>query len=133
MRRPVQLFSLLLALSAAPVLAASPEARQAGSVPYVSGGVGFEERDALSASARQYNLKLIFAAREYGSYMSDVRVHIQGARGADVLEAVAEGPWFFAKLPPGTYQVTASAGEQRQTRRVTVGGGRLVQETFRFR
>lgn len=90
-------------------------------VPYVSGGIGEDERSALNAAAANYNLKLIFADKSGGHYLSDVKVSIKGAKGASVLDAVADGPWFLTKLPPGAYKVTAVAGDQQQTRSVTVG------------
>lgn len=101
-------------------------------IAYVSGGIGQDEREALTAQAAGYNLKLVFADKSGGHYLSDIKVSIKGAKGADVLEAVADGPWFFAKLPPGSYRVSAAVGEQRQTRAVTVGKQRQSRLAFRF-
>jgi hypothetical protein len=54
-----------------------------------------------------YTLKLTFADTT-GHYLSDIFVVIAEASGAPVLEAVSQGPWFFAKLPPGRYRVRAT-------------------------
>ena len=81
-------------------------------IPYLSGGVGLDERDALRAVSGEYNLHVTFAQRE-GNYLSDVHVAIQNANGATLLETVPQGPWLFTKLPPGRY--TVIAGHQRQS------------------
>jgi hypothetical protein len=86
-------------------------------IPYASGGVGSDERQAMTALSGQYDLKLEFAMRE-GDYLGDVQVSV---RGPVNLEAVAEGPWFLVNLPAGTYQVTAVNGSVATTQSVTVG------------
>ena len=95
---------------------ASIQVKTYHNVPYFSGGVGEEEIDLLRQVDGAYNVKLIFAATE-GNYLSDVRVLIEDSQGTKVLEAVSEGPWFYTKLPPGTYKVLAQAeGRTRQQR-----------------
>lgn len=130
----------LLAIASINGLAAEPPAdyccsmqqKQSDSgIPYVSGGVGEDERTALTAASRDYNLKLIFTDKG-GHYLSGVTVSVKGAKGADVLEAVSDGPWFLAKLPPGAYRISASSGEQRQTRPVTVGKQKQSRLAFHF-
>lgn len=101
-------------------------------IPYASGGVGEDERNALAAATAGYSLKLVFAEKGSGHYLSDVRVAIKGSKGKDILEAVSDGPWFLAKLPPGSYQVTAAFGEQRQTRSVIIGKQRQKTVAFHF-
>lgn len=92
----------------------------AAGVPYLSGGVGLEERQRLEQSTGDYNLKLVFAATA-GAYLGDVHVVIRGPRGV-ALDATSTGPWFFAKLPPGKYRVSATANGRTQTKSVSVGG-----------
>jgi hypothetical protein len=88
-----------------------------GNVPYLSGGVGSDEREALSQAARDYNLKLSFAATS-GNYLGDVAVEVRDSAGRIVLEAPSDGPWFFAKLPPGRYTVVVKDKEKSQTKTV---------------
>jgi hypothetical protein len=94
-----------------------------GNIPYVSGGVGLEERDALAQMSRDYNLKLSFAVSS-GNYLGDVNVVIKDVRGQVVLEAVSEGPWFFAKLPSGKYtiRVEVMGKAQQQSSQVPAKG-----------
>jgi len=82
--------------------------RTATGIPYVSGGVGIDEWDALRAVSGDYNLRVTCALRE-GNYLSDVHVTIQNATGATVLETIPQGPWLFSKLPPGKYTVIANS------------------------
>jgi hypothetical protein len=51
-------------------------------------------------------------------------------KGQKVLEAVSDGPWFFVKLAPGRYRITAESAGQTQARQVKVGGGRLAPLYF---
>ena len=115
---------LLAVALAAPAPAAAlvdhpppPQPMSENGVSYVSGGVGHAEREMLGAmSERDYNLKLEFARRD-GAYLADVSVSIRDARsGRTVLDTVSRGPWFFAKLPPGSYRVEVQ-GEGRSFRR----------------
>lgn len=99
-------------------------------VPYTSGGISLEERQALSQTAGDYNLKLVFAATG-GAYLGDVKVTISGP-GGRVLDAVSAGPWFFAKLPPGKYRVEATSGGRTQSKAVSVGGRGQARAAFYF-
>jgi hypothetical protein len=82
-------------------------------IPYLSGGVGLDERDALRAVSGEYNLQVTFAQRA-GNYLSDAHVAIQNATGATILETVPQGPWLFTKLPPGRYTVIADINGKAQ-------------------
>lgn len=92
-----------------------------GSVQYVMGGVGLEERALLKSMAKDYNLKLEFAVTS-GEYLSQPNVLIEHAKGK-VLEAVSLGPWFMVKLPAGDYKVSVSRTGKTQVQTVKVGKG----------
>jgi hypothetical protein len=115
--------------SSAPVLQPVSE----GGITYVSGGNGMEERQALNEIAGDYNLKLVFAEKDSGAYHSDVKLLIMNMKGQKILEAVSDGPWFFVKLAPGRYKITAEVKEQSLVQQATVGGGRLTQLHFYWR
>lgn len=107
--------------------ARSQEARtSAQGIPYVTGGVGYDERAAMEALAGAYNLKIEFAKRG-GDYLGDVRLTV---RGPVSLEAISDGPIFLVKLPPGTYSLTAVAGTAAKMQTVTVNAA--VQKTVVF-
>ena len=101
-----------------------------GSVPYLSGGVGLDEREVLNQTGRDYNLKLSFALTSR-NYLGDVAVEIRDSAGRVALEAISEGPWFFAKLPPGRYTVVVKCNENTQQKAVQVSGmGQRVPNFF---
>ena len=88
-------------------------------IPYVSGGIGMDEREAMSAIASEYNLKIVFALKE-GNYLADASVLIKNEQGRTVLDAVSDGPWFYARLPAGQYAVTATMMEKANTGNVQI-------------
>ena len=89
-------------------------------IRYVSGGVGEGERAELNALSDQFNLRLLFAIQNGGDYLADIQVSIVNQGGETVLNATSNGPWFYAKLPLGTYTVKASTSEQSQQQKVTI-------------
>ena len=99
-------------------------------IPYVSGGVGVDEREAFAAMGKDYSLKLMFAIKG-GEYLSDVKVEISDSIGKKVLEAVADGPWFFTNLPPGKYKVNVTMMGKTQQNVVNIGKDKK-QTTLRF-
>lgn len=80
---------------------------------YTTSATAFAQ-DTLSTGAggntrigyADYSLKLIFALRA-GPYVAGVDVTIYDESGAKIVDAYSKGPWFLAKLPPGTYRVIA--------------------------
>jgi hypothetical protein len=88
-------------------------------IPYVSGGVGVEERDRLKSMATDDNLALSFAL-ENGHYLGGAEVSIKDDKGKELLVANSEAPLFFAKLPVGHYVIEATAMGKTITRAVHV-------------
>ncbi len=86
-------------------------------VAWCSGGIGAEERAALRAEAWRVCVEFALHSREY---LSDVQLTVW-QENAEVLRADAVGPWWCARLPPGTYRLQATApGKGTQSRFVTV-------------
>jgi hypothetical protein len=85
-----------------------PQLKTYNGIPYVSGGIGVEERDQLQAATNADNLQLSFALQS-GNYLGGANVVIKDSSGNKVLEAVSDGPLFFTKLPPGKYTIDATA------------------------
>jgi hypothetical protein len=100
------------------MMAASSAAADGRLTAYISGGIGEEERAQFEASKDYFNLRLVFAARGSGEYLSAVRVRIADDQGIELLEDDSEGPLFYVRLAPGSYVVTARYGDEAQTRRV---------------
>jgi hypothetical protein len=119
--------AMLLATGAAHAQAV----RKAGDISYLSGGVGKPEREQFKALEKNFNLKLVFAVAD-GKFLANVRVVVSDAQGRKLLEHVADGPFFLARLPAGEYSVAATFGGKTQTRRIKVAAGRLHTEHLRW-
>ena len=65
------------------------------------------------------NLALSFSLVN-GHYLGGAEVSIKDHNGKELLEAAADGPLFFAKLPAGHYTVEATAMEKTITRSVNI-------------
>jgi hypothetical protein len=100
---------------------AAPQPRQQNGISYLTGGVGQEEQAAMRALRADNNLQLTFATQKTGAYRSDVQLDIADAKGATLLSASNVGPLFYAKLPPGTYRISASAEGKTFKRTVKLG------------
>lgn len=113
---------VLLLLTATPVTASAFLAKQktAQGVEFLSGGVGKDERDAMKQHAKAFNTHLVFADSS-GKYLSAVAVRITDAKGKAVLETTTQGPWLYANLPAGSYDVAAVFQGKEQKRRLQVG------------
>ena len=92
----------------------------ANGVTYETGGVGLEERAAMNESLHHYNLRLVFANAK-GWYLSAVPVQIQTPDGKVLLSKKSNGPWFWAKLPAGQYEVMASYDKKQEVHKIDVG------------
>ncbi len=75
--------------------------------PYMSGGIGVEERNEMRRAVEEYNLGLWFAGKSR-HYVTDVDVVISDDKGKQILSAANTGPWFYVQLPPGMYTVKAT-------------------------
>jgi len=100
-------------------------------VSFISGGVGIGSMERLAAREKEFNLKLVFTVVE-GNYLADVGVTVKDAAGKTVIEQVADGPVFLAKLPAGAYSVSAVYEGKAQTRKVAVRDDKLRTEYMRW-
>lgn len=128
MKRILATAACLAMLSASVAYAQTPMAN-AGEYPVLSGGVGLDERESMESSARDYNLKLAFAAPT-GEYFDGVQVAIASAGGKKVYEGASDGPWFFIKLPPGRYTVAATMNGKTVHRSVRVPNSSKIHFYF---
>lgn len=101
-------------------LLVAPGPAPAAEISASSGAVGLEDRERMMRAYSRYNLHLAFANAK-GEFLADIGLAIQGSDGKVMWRANSEGPYFFARLPQGRYQVTAAFGAQPQTRWIEVG------------
>ena len=99
---------------------------------FMSGGVGREERQKMIKMAQGYDLKLAFADRR-GEYLSDVKVTVDDDQGKQVLSTTTAGPWLFAELPQGKYNVKASFGDRtEEIKDLEISKGRLASRLIHW-
>jgi hypothetical protein len=103
----VSLLVFAVAVMPLPCLAAEwPEVKEMrqGSIRYVNGGFGLEERAAMPTG---FPLEVVFATTK-GHYLSDVQVDIYTGQGRKAFSLAADnGPWLMVDLEPGRYRLTA--------------------------
>jgi hypothetical protein len=92
---------------------------ESNGVPYVTGGVGLDERGVMKGMADHYNVRLVFATLS-GEYLADVEVLVQDGNNRMFLDGKSNGPWFFVHLPKGHYKVTAIHAGKKETREVAL-------------
>lgn len=98
-----------------------PQVRtQNSDIPYLTGGIGLSEREDMMQQRKNFNLRLLFAVKGSGSYLSDTRVVITDNKNNTVLDAVSDGPWFYTNLKPGSYKLTLSTAGATQSRNITI-------------
>ena len=103
----------------------------AQNVKFVSGGVSDDSAERMAAVSKEFNLKLLFAAKD-GHYLADVAVTISDAGNRKVLDAVSEGPFLFAQLAPGKYAITATYAGLAQTSSTTIAATGRRELVFRW-
>jgi hypothetical protein len=122
MQRALVSAAMILAVGlTSPATLAAPTPQQQNGIAFINGGVGLEEQAAMKAQRADYNLLLTFATQQSGAYRSDVQLDIMDAKGNNLVTAANTGPMFFAKLPPGTYRISAAAEGKTFKRTVRVG------------
>ena len=108
---------------AAPAFAGSmfPHPVHQGQSSYITGGIGEDEKQAMEASARDYDL-LISNAEKDGEFTAGTDFSITDRHGREVLQARNTGPLFYARLPPGNYVVHAAYNGVQRVRDVSITG-----------
>lgn len=108
---------------------ALPTVRIQGGVPYLSGGIGAEESQALKAASARYSLVLTLTATEDGHdvFIADVPVTVQDWSGVTVLDVIAGGPYLLVDLPPGRYRIRATYKDQPKSADANVAAGKTTR------
>lgn len=110
-------FALAAALFGAGVYAQTSSPAQ---VEYLSGGVGLDEQEELTARGKEFNLKVVTAAERSGAYLADVRVKATDTSDATVLDTAMDGPWLLTQLPPGVYVLEATFEGKILTKSISI-------------
>lgn len=101
-----------------------PDAVQGdGGVAYVTGGVVYEELPAFHRARSQYplNIEIYEKAGSRNQFTADAQVKLMDRNGKVLFDTNAEGPYLWAKVPPGQYKVQATLNGLTKEQRVSVG------------
>ncbi len=133
--------TLVLALCcvlAAPAFAAEqkpyadiPVHKQSG-IDYVSGGMTPEEKHEIQRIANRYPMQLVFTAEGEPPEVKGVKVTLKDLKDNVVLQAVAEGPFFYFTPPSGRWTMEAEYKGQTVSRTVDLIGRRYIVLPFHF-
>jgi hypothetical protein len=94
--------------------------QQAGSVQFVNGGAGDQERAAMKSLQSEFPLQIAFSGQG-GEYGVADEVRVRGDKGPVVAVSKA-GPLLMVKVPPGRYTVEADFNGKTQRRTVNASG-----------
>ncbi|MEJ0062722.1 MAG: hypothetical protein WDO70_05850 [Alphaproteobacteria bacterium] len=119
-----QIFLMAVAI-ASPAWAQEPQPVVQGDIAYIDGGVSLEERDALGAVRKDYNL-LILNTSKNGEFLAADHFMIRSGKGQELLNIADAGPWIYVKLPPGSYKIEASVGGEHQKKNVQISKGKTA-------
>lgn len=112
-----------------------PEVQTSGNVAYVSGGIPYEQLPAFNAARSQFPLNIEVYERDgkRSAFTADADVRVIDAKSGDVvLETQTEGPYLWAKVPPGQYKVETTLNGKVRESRVAVSGAKPVRAIIVF-
>lgn len=100
--------------------------RRQGNIRYISGGLQPEEREALRAVTRDYNLRIDFAHKPSDRKFTGARIVLSNTAEKNLLDTIASGPLFLADLPLGRYRLTIEKDDSKSARTLNITKGRAV-------
>lgn len=112
-----------------------PAAQQsAGGASYVTGGIPYEQLPAFQAARSQYplNVEIYEKAGAKNEFTADAQVKLLDRSGNVVLDAKTEGPFLWAKVPPGQYRLQTTLNGRTQEQRVAVSNGKSTRAIVLF-
>ena len=114
---------------------ALPAARTSGDVSYVTGGIPYEQIPAFTKARGQYPLQVEIYQKSgaKNEFTADAGVKLIAAKSGDiVLDANTEGPYLWAKVPPGQYRLQVTLNGQMKESRVNVGNAQAARAVVVF-
>jgi hypothetical protein len=86
-----------------------PNEKTVGMITYVSGGVGIDEASAMKREQVNFPLTMEFVAHtnQKDELITNVAVTVKDYNDKIVLQTMSDGPYLYARLPDGTYVITA--------------------------
>ena len=132
---PRALARLFLAVAAALAATTASGATQPSAPPsYVTGGVGLDQSQSMLRERDRYPLAVEIYARQgnHDVYTAGADVTLFDARGRPVLHTNADGPFLFADVAPGRYDVQVDRAGETKRKAVVVHDGQTSRAVFVF-
>lgn len=109
-----------------------PPVKTQDGIPYLTGGIGKPESQAIKAQFPKHSMALTFARHQNGNndFLSDIPVTVRRADGTSVLQVTTEGPYLLVDLPPATYEVIANYQGKEQRATLKVAPGQRAERSF---
>lgn len=130
-RRFVAVMLLGAAMAAPSFAQVMPAPETQNGITFVTGGVGRDRVEAFRQAAPDFNLRATFSAQG-GAFLAKVGVELRDAQGKPLVKTTTQGPFFFAKVPPGTYTLVASVRDQTAQRQLVVSPGAAATADISF-
>lgn len=126
-RKAVQKFFLLSACSFGVFLSSNSSAfaqvRQdlyMNKLPFITGGFGNEEQNAMQQQAEQFNLHLRFSEGAERAYIAGVKTTLTDPKGNIVFQDDNTGPLLYLKLNTGEYTLATDYKGQTKSQSIQV-------------
>ena len=100
-------------------------------VPFITGGVGKDERTELKKQFKEYNCR-IELANKFGEYLYKAKVSIRNAQNKEILKTDTAGPWILVRLPEGEYSVVITHKGTKKTLKIAIEKGKKNVTVIRF-
>lgn len=101
-------------------------------IPYLSGGIGSDERAAMRSRSKEFNLHMMFSERKDDALVAGARITIADARGVKVFDLADAGPVLWTHMARGTYRVHATLNGRSQNQTVVVTDRAPAQVYFHW-
>jgi len=108
------------------------EVQSMGGVTFITGGIGDEELEQIKASEHDYNLHILMSATG-GAFVSDVDLRLTDATGKELVSIQGAGPYFYAKLPAGSYTVELNDSGESKKIPVKIGTNSNIKKVVEFK
>lgn len=111
-----------------------PDVKASGDVSYVTGGIPYEQLPAFTQARSQYPLNIEIYEKDgaKNGFTADAGVKLIDRSGNVVLDAKAEGPYLWAKVPAGPYRLQTTLNGKMKEQRVSVVNGKSTRAIVVF-
>lgn len=99
-----------------------PDTQYSQGIPYITGGVGEGETQAILSEAKQWRLLLEMSQIENGRgvWIFGAMINILNDKNQTIFNAQADGPYMLVNLEAGAYTIQASFNGVQQSKAIGI-------------